>query len=229
MDRVTVSIFCGHPDLENSSSHQFLRAACPEEIHFIPIPTDYDEHFIQESQEILLKSERIYLQFPLYWYQAPGHLVQWLQDLLSDDFLDQNGKRLVGKSLGLIVTVGSPLSYYQAGGKNNVSLSTLFSPYQTLCQTLKWEVLPAFILSQYHYLSEADQFKHYVAFQYYLLNPKRGGFSQRSRWLIDRLRSRQEDFSPELSSKVDLLIDAWEGRLDELEMLDAELPKTTRH
>ncbi|KAA9218155.1 flavodoxin family protein [Aerococcus loyolae] len=229
MDRVTVSIFCGHPDLENSSSHQFLRAACPEEIHFIPIPTDYDEHFIQESQEILLKSERIYLQFPLYWYQAPGHLVQWLQDLLSDDFLDQNGKRLVGKSLGLIVTVGSPLSYYQAGGKNNVSLSTLFSPYQTLCQTLKWEFLPAFILSQYHYLSEADQFKHYVAFQYYLLNPKRGGFSQRSRWLIDRLRSRQEDFSPELSSKVDLLIDAWEGRLDELEMLDAELPKTTRH
>ncbi|MCY3026156.1 MULTISPECIES: NAD(P)H-dependent oxidoreductase [Aerococcus] len=226
---MTVSIFCGHPDLENSSSHQFLRAACPEEIHFIPIPTDYDEHFIQESQEILLKSERIYLQFPLYWYQAPGHLVQWLQDLLSDDFLDQNGKRLVGKSLGLIVTVGSPLSYYQAGGKNNVSLSTLFSPYQTLCQTLKWEFLPAFILSQYHYLSEADQFKHYVAFQYYLLNPKRGGFSQRSRWLIDRLRSRQEDFSPELSSKVDLLIDAWEGRLDELEMLDAELPKTTRH
>ncbi|KAA9298717.1 NAD(P)H-dependent oxidoreductase [Aerococcus tenax] len=229
MGRVTVSIFCGHPELENSSSHQFLRAACPKEIKFIPVPTNYNDDFIQESQETLLESERIYLQFPLYWYQAPGHMVQWLQDLLSDDFLDQNGKHLAGKSLGLIVTVGSPLSYYQAGGKNNVSLSTLFSPYQTLCQTLKWEFLPAFILSQYHYLSEEAQAKKYVAFQYYLLNPKRGSFNQRSRWLIDHLRSRQEDFSPELISKIDLLIDAWEGRLDELEMLEATLPKTTRH
>ncbi|ORE69680.1 hypothetical protein B6C83_06465 [Aerococcus urinae] len=229
MGSVTVSIFCGHPDLENSSSHQFLRAACPEEIKFIPVPTNYNDEFIQESQETLLESERIYLQFPLYWYQAPGHMVQWLQDLLSDDFLDQNGKHLVGKSLGLIVTVGSPLSYYQAGGKNNVSLSTLFSPYQTLCQTLKWEFLPAFILSQYHYLSEADRAQKYVAVQYYLLNPKRGSFSQRSRWLIEHLSKRQEDFSPGLRGQVDLLVDAWEGRLDELDMLEVELPKTTRH
>ncbi|MHA6566518.1 NAD(P)H-dependent oxidoreductase [Aerococcus urinae] len=224
-----VSIFCGHPDLENSSSHQFLRAACPKEIDFIPVPTDYEDNFIQASQQTFLASERVYLQFPLYWYQAPGHMVQWLQELLSDNFLDQYGPSFVGKSLGLIVTIGRPLSYYQAGGKNNVSLSALFSPYQTLCQSLGVTFLPAFVLSQFHYLSEADQAKQYVAFQYYLLNPERGGFSQRSRWLIDYLNSCQEDFSPALSGQLELLLDSWQGRLEELELLEAELPKTRRH
>ncbi|MGV3175056.1 NAD(P)H-dependent oxidoreductase [Aerococcus suis] len=221
-------IFCGHPDLSESGSHQFMKAAVPKEIPFIEMAEHMDSAMIQAAQQQVLAAKRIFLQFPLYWYQAPGIVSNWITAVLTDDFLDNYHHHLQGKELGVLISIGVPLKHYRDGGREDVTLSELLSPYKTLAHALGMTYLPPFILEQHEY--STDRMKRYqlIAFKEHLDLPANPTFSQRSHWLVQQLQSianEKGDNYPGLP--LQLIADEWKERLDDLAMIERDLPKSS--
>ncbi len=75
------------------------------------------------EQTLLQQSDRIVLQFPLYWYSSPPVLKAWLDQVLLFGFAyGPGGNHLRGKELLLIISTGGPAESYQAGSYNNFSM-----------------------------------------------------------------------------------------------------------
>lgn len=217
-------IFCGHPNLESSSSHQFLKAATPETIPFEQIPKTLTPEVIAAHQALLEECDRILIQFPLYWYQAPGRVSEWFEAMLADDFMRGMGQRWQTKEMGIVTSLGMPLAEYQAGGGQHFSLSEILKPFQALATNLKMTYLPPFVLAQHQYATEEEQRRSLIRYQMYLTLPNGAHFSERSRWLMAALRTHQEHFPPNFLAALEPFLASWEDEIENLEALRLELP-----
>ncbi|MCZ0717320.1 NAD(P)H-dependent oxidoreductase [Aerococcus kribbianus] len=219
-------IFCGHPTIEESASHQFLKAASPSQVPFIEIYGHLDDEEISDYQAMILAKERIFLQFPLFWYQAPGVVSDFIRLVFSKEFLDVHHQELKGKELGVIISIGLPEKHYQAGGREGVTLSELLRPYESFSRSLGFTYLPPFVLAQHHYQSDRGKERQLVAFRQHLALPRNPNFQQRSQWLHDQLSILAKDFvDPQLSHQLTLLADEWQEALDDLGDLESQLPQ----
>ncbi|MDO4671120.1 MAG: NAD(P)H-dependent oxidoreductase [Aerococcus sp.] len=217
-------IFCGHPDLATSSSHQFLKAATPKTVPFEEIPDPLTPEIIHKHQQLLRQCDRFFVQFPLYWYQAPGRVSKWFEAVLADDFMRTMGHHWQGKEMGIITSVGMPLSEYQAGGSQGYSISELLKPFQALATNLKMTYLPPFVLAQHQYATELEQRRSLVKYQMALTLPRGAHFGERSRWLMTQLAEHREHFPADFLATFDAFCANWETEIDEWETLQAELP-----
>lgn len=223
-----VTIFGGHPSGNESSSYQFLKASIPNAVNFFQIPQTLTADIKKIHQQQILSAERILLQFPLFWYQAPGLVADWLTAVFDEQFLSASNLANKNIEFGIILTVGVPLKEYQAGGRENVTISELLRPYQTFAHALKFNYLPPFILAQYGYQSPEQQKMRLVEFQQYLTLPANPNFQQRSQWLIDELIRMQAALTDNVQKQqIQIIITEWAERLDDLGLLEAQLPKTT--
>ena len=73
-------VIVAHPQLANSSTESFLKAAADDEnnVMWHELKTPFD---ISQELELLKSATRIIFQFPLYWYSAPAILKQWLDEI----------------------------------------------------------------------------------------------------------------------------------------------------
>lgn len=220
------TIFCGHPTLAESGSHQFLKAATPESVDFVTIDEAFHPDQITADQKLLLETDQFFLQFPIFWYQAPGVISDWLRHVLSDTFLSRYHEQLKGKQFGVIVSIGIPLKHYQAGGREGVSLSELLKPYETIARALGFDYRAPFVLEQHQYQTEQGKYKQLVDFQQHLMLPNNPSFEQRSQWLIQELRNRADRATDETTTQQMLLVaQTWEEELEELVSIEEQLPK----
>ena len=182
-------IIMSHPDVAQSSSQQFLLAAVKgeEQIqvrHLESIVAEQDNnHFDKRIERACLQeAERIIFQFPLYWYQCPSVMKQWMDEVLT---LNLSQKRK--KEFGIVVTVGAKQDRYTAGGSVGFGIEELLRPYQALANQLGWEYQTPFVIYQFHYLSETQKQQLLVDYLYYLENGSHH-FSQKEQWLLERLK-----------------------------------------
>ena len=224
---MTSVIFGGHPEMETSASHQFLYEARPNTIPFIQIERPFTEANVTAYQEAILASDRWLLQFPLFWYQAPGLVSDFIQEVFNKEFLDTYSTNLKGKEFGVIISVGVPLRQYQAGGREQVTISELLRPYQSFARAIGLNYLPPFVLAQHSYQPEHIQQDNLVRFRQYLELPTQAKFAERNAWLIAQLKDIAGDFDQPLQAQLNLVAEEWADEMDNLGDIEAQLPKTS--
>ncbi len=78
----------------------------------------------ETEQEYLLKMDTIILQFPIFWYNYPASMKNWLDTVISYDFcFGPHGEQLQGKNIIISVTTGGPKESYSLNGYNNHTIS----------------------------------------------------------------------------------------------------------
>lgn len=86
---------------------------------------------VDAEQQALVDADLIVLQYPIHWYNVPGLLKEWMDQVLRYGFAyGEEGNKLHGKHLLVSVTVGGPERSYQPGGKNNFTVETFLSPME---------------------------------------------------------------------------------------------------
>lgn len=181
-------IVVAHPDAADSSTQQFLKASARlPDVAWYELSDDWQADIAGE-QTRLLAYERIIWQFPLYWYSSPANLKEWLDSVFTDDFPD----RLKGCELGLVVTLGVSAKSFQAGGREQFTLSELLRPFQALANRCGMTFLPIFAIHQFMYMTEEMKQKLLIAYQQYLTMPVNASFQETEAWFADRLQALTE-------------------------------------
>lgn len=179
-------IVIAHPKIDDSSSQAFFKAGAKsiETATWHPLVEPFD---VREERALLMEADRIILQFPLYWYQAPSSLPKWLNEVWSVDF----ASRLKNKQLAVVLTLGRQLQDYQPGAAVGVTLSDLLSPYVALANTCEMTWVPPLIVAQFARMTEAQRQNLLIRYQQFLSLPDTH-FQTVSQWWLDELAKRPE-------------------------------------
>ncbi|MEY8462899.1 NAD(P)H-dependent oxidoreductase [Streptococcus merionis] len=130
-------VIIAHPNLKESRVNKALANAA-EKVDSVYIHNLYDLYpdghiNVASEQEILTKFKHIVFQFPLYWYSTPALLKEWLDKVLTHGWAyGSRGKALVGKTLSLAVSIGSPMSDYQPDGVQEHTVDDYLLPLRKL-------------------------------------------------------------------------------------------------
>ncbi|MFZ4457112.1 MAG: NAD(P)H-dependent oxidoreductase [Bacteroidales bacterium] len=90
--------------------------------------TDYNINS-ETEQQLLLESDVVVFQFPLFWYSVPSLMKRWFDDVFAYGFaFGSTGDKLKGKKVILSVTTGGPEEGYSATGYNGHSVYELLLP-----------------------------------------------------------------------------------------------------
>lgn len=215
-------VVVGHPQLADSGTQQFLKVAA--ELPTVTWHPVSEPVAIEQEQQLLQQADRIILQFPLYWYSAPALLKNWLDQVLTRQFAyPAAGGNLVGKSLGIVVTLGSPARQFKAGGDEQFTISELMAPFQALANKLKMNYLPTFVVDQFGYQSETEKAKLLIDYQRYLTQAPLGHFKAKSDWLIEQLQLQLALAPAEQQQQLNLILTQLQSNQDELDDLQANL------
>lgn len=189
-------IIMSHPDVAQSTSQQFLLAAIKgeEQIqirHLESILAERESKHFDKSIEraCLQEADRIFLQFPFYWYQCPSVMKQWMDEVLTLN-LSQKYKK---KELGIVVIVGAKKDRYTAGGSVGFGIEELLRPYQALANQLGWEYQTPFVIYQFQYLPETQKQQLLVNYLYYLENGSHH-FGEKEKWMLERIANYENTY-----------------------------------
>lgn len=218
-------VLVGHPEYDNSLTSAFLREA-QADLKMVDWqvlkPTSSFDTVIEQQR--LTQYDRIVLQFPMYWYSAPAIMKQYLDEVLTVNFVDQDRDGLLqGKELGIIVTLGDPLKYYQSGGREDVSLSELLKPYQAIAHKAGMRFLPSFPISQFAYMTTEAKQQLLITYRSYLANPDFDNFKGQQVWYLQQLSYFKDQLSPEKQSQLTIIMDYLDNNAHQLDELNWEL------
>lgn len=223
-------VYIAHPDSGSSSSQQFLQSSgqALSQATFVDLQAEYDidqSFSVEEEQARLLNYDRIILQFPLYWYQAPAILKVWIDRVFEESRINNNFvDKMTGKELGLVVVAGVKEEHFQVGGREGVTISDLLSPYQALANYFQMTYLMPFKLHQFDTLTEEDKMKVIYRYGCYL---EKGQYRSRlvyQNYLIAKL-NELDDERLDLDEINQIIFDSWQ---DELESQAEELNELYR-
>lgn len=124
-----------HPDLSGSRVNKTWKQQLDESGKITTSRDMYAEYpdfqiDIEREQRLLREHDRIIFQFPMFWYSVPPLLKKWLDDVLAYDFAyGENGDKLKGKDMQVIVSVGGREKFY-SGFDIFASVPDLLRPFQ---------------------------------------------------------------------------------------------------
>ncbi|OUL77806.1 NAD(P)H-dependent oxidoreductase [Paraburkholderia hospita] len=156
-------VILAHPNLVESQINAAWQSKLEEVSDSVTIRNIYrlypDWNIDVAAERALLEShERIFLQFPVYWYSAPPLLKKWLDDVLGYGWAyGPGGDMLAGKEIGLVVSTGSPEAAYQSDGRLGHTLDELLRPLEQTVRFVGARYLPVFALQGANRAIAADQ------------------------------------------------------------------------
>ncbi|AXQ78845.1 flavodoxin family protein [Streptococcus chenjunshii] len=127
------TVFLFHPHRRESRVNRTL-AETVEKI--IPVRYLYDLYpdgkiDVAAEQAVLEKTDRIVLQFPMYWYGAPSLVKEWENQVLQYGWAyGSSGNALHGKELVIAITPGATLADYSHTGSAKYTVTELLRPFQ---------------------------------------------------------------------------------------------------
>lgn len=147
-----VLVIVAHPTIEKSVVNRTwlgeLKKHPAITIHELYKQYPDGEIDIEREQRLCEEHDRIVWQFPFYWYSSPPLLKKWQDEVLTHDWAyGSNGTKLHHKELLLAVSTGSAKERYQAGGRNQFSMSELLKPFQATSNLIGTRFLPAFVFN----------------------------------------------------------------------------------
>lgn len=95
------------------------------------LDTIYSDYNIDAAaeQQLLLDSDVVVFQFPLFWYSVPSLMKRWFDEVFAYGFaFGSEGDKLKGKKVIISVTTGGPEEGYSAEGYNGHTVYELLLP-----------------------------------------------------------------------------------------------------
>lgn len=218
-----VTIFCGHPEIENSASHQFLKTSVPKAVDYIAIERSPTAEQIQDYQQQFLASDRVFLEFPLYWYQAPGMISEWCEAVFDETFTRQLRQMDAAKDFGVIISVGQPEAAYRAGGREGFSLSEILKPFEAIAHHFHFNYVAPFVLSQYMYMTDEARREKLVAFHQHLLLDRQPSFQQKATQILDHIDALDDEVLGDQAMIASAFTTAMQDQLEHLDDLREEI------
>ncbi|WP_225744749.1 NAD(P)H-dependent oxidoreductase [Marinilactibacillus sp. Marseille-P9653] len=221
-------VIISHPELDESSSQQFLVQSFPESenvtLHHLE-KTYPDGKIDKQREQTLLKAhDKILFQFPFYWYSSPPLLKYWQDEVLEEHFaFGHRGHQLKGKEFGLVLVIGVGEKEYQTGGQEGFSISELTKPYQALARKTGMNYLKPLEIFQFSYMTEDEKMKLLIRYQQWLTIDRPDSLRSREEWIIQELETidhqtlDSDDSSFVIEKAIELLEDN-RIELDELAM-----------
>ena len=160
MQPLRVLIIFAHPRFEDSRTHQALIAAV-KGLDAITIHDLYELYpdfniNVEREKEALLAHDIIIWQHPLYWYNCPPLLKQWIDMVLEFGWAyGPGGLALEGKYFMQAVSSGGSREVYATEGRNRFSLNTFLAPFNQTVHLCKAHYLPPFAVQGTHSLEAA--------------------------------------------------------------------------
>lgn len=167
--KTTVLVF--HPNLSSSNVNATLANALPEEIEVRNMYALYPDFKIDVATEkaVLEASDRIVLQFPMYWYSSPALLKQWEDDVLEYGWAyGSNGDALHGKELIIAVSPGA--NNYDRDDFAKYHVTELLRPFQATSRLIGTKFIKPFITVGASSISNEASQKQAQAYVDYLTN-----------------------------------------------------------
>ena len=155
------SIFIFHPNLKegskvNKALADAAEAAGLEVRDMYALYPDFQVN-TKEEQALLEGTDRIILQFPMYWYSTPALLQQWLDTILEYGWAyGSEGNALRGKEIFLAVTQGAAAEDYTPEGRFHVTNEELLKPLETIRYHTGLDFKKPFIISGTLNLSDQE-------------------------------------------------------------------------
>lgn len=153
-----------HPDLGQSRANRHFAASARsiEGVEVLDLYKAYPDMFVDGSHERHRINDKstIVLQFPIYWYAAPGVLKEWIDRTFSFGWAyGTNGNALKGKNLLLSITTGSEKMAYGPNGAHHHPLEDFLLPYKQTAQFCRMNWLEPMV----YYHARANQNEPLIA------------------------------------------------------------------
>lgn len=172
MKRILINFY--HPRFEDSNVHKrLLSVLSPEDTNVIlrdqyELYPDFDIN-VEVEQEFLLEADIIIFQHPVFWYNCPPLMKQWLDLVLEYGWAyGKNGIRLKDKKFLQIVSTAGSEEAYQHGGRNKYTLREFFRPFEQTAFLCNMDYLPPLHIPRSDGLTKGD-LDHYTALYAYLI------------------------------------------------------------
>ncbi len=183
-------VVISHPTVHSSSAQQFFLATLKGEEavtvrHLDEVWSEKKPHFIRAAEEKALvesEAERLILQFPMYWYQAPSVMKEWIDTVMSKNA--PFAKQI--KEFGIVVTLGVKEEAFRAGGKEQFTISELLRPFQALANAMGWTYLPIFEVHQFDYKTDEEKQMLLVEYLQYVSKKAFGTLKETEEWFVNR-------------------------------------------
>lgn len=86
---------------------------------------------VDVEQKRVEAHENLVLQFPVYWFNCPPLLKQWIDEVLTYGWAyGSKGKALTDKKTAIAVSLGAPAADYQADGAVGYTVSESLRPFE---------------------------------------------------------------------------------------------------
>ncbi|RZF51708.1 flavodoxin family protein [Acinetobacter halotolerans] len=143
-------VIVAHPDIKNS----VINKRWIEELQQYPdkftvheLYTSYPDGRIDVTKEQALVDahQDLVFQFPIYWFNCPPLLKQWLDDVLTYGWAyGSTGNHLKNKKITLAVSAGIKEKDYSTNGRYQFSLKELCSPFELTAHYVKADYQPMY-------------------------------------------------------------------------------------
>lgn len=202
-------IAVAHPQIEKSTTQSFLKETAQlepdanwHELGGAPLD-------LAAERALLAKSDRIILQFPLYWYSAPAALWDWLDKVwVKNVVYGPEGGLLTGKSLGLVVSYSEPPRDYDMGGKVGLSMQALLTPFAAIARRCGLQLLSPLLIPQFARMPEKKRALLLVAYRQYLTLADPLSQREQAAWYTAQLRQKDAQLMADtLADQQDQLLD----------------------
>lgn len=147
-------LFC-HPTLEKSRANKALlsayrnKDACTFRDLYEEYPTF--EVNVAAEQQLLLEHDVIIWHHPMYWYNCPPLLKQWIDMVLSVGWAyGPGGRALEGKKLIQVVTTGGQEAMYQPDGFHGYTIRDFLRPFERTAGLCNMRYLAPFVVHGTH-------------------------------------------------------------------------------
>lgn len=143
-------ILLAHPNLARSTVHKHWRAALAAHGDHFTVHNLYaaypDGKINVAAEQALVDSHgRLVLEFPVYWFNCPPLLKQWLDEVLTYGWAyGSTGKALENKKTALAVSLGAPAADYRATGAVGCGVAEALRPFELTMRYCQADWRPPF-------------------------------------------------------------------------------------
>lgn len=128
-----VLIIFAHPNYAASKANRTLLETISNNEH-VKVHNIYEANpngkiDVPKEQALLEKYQRIIIQFPTFWFNVPGFLKTWLDEVLLFGWAyGPGGTALKNKEIGIVTTTGGAKEAYQKQGTNGFTVEEYLLP-----------------------------------------------------------------------------------------------------
>ena len=143
-------IILAHPNLSQSTVNKHRAAALRQHTDRFTVHELYAVYHrgkidASAEQKLIEAHDALVWQFPVYWFNCPPLMKQWLDEVLTHGWAyGSTGKALAGRKIALAVSLGAPAEDYRADGAVGCTVSEVLRPFELTAKYCNADYRPPF-------------------------------------------------------------------------------------